>query len=44
MESLAEEWQAVAKVADRLFLVVFLITIVSTTLYIFVSRPEAPSD
>ena len=44
MESLAEEWQAVAKVADRLFLVVFLITIVSTTLYIFVSRPEAPSN
>ena len=41
-EALAEEWQAVAKVADRLFLIVFLITIASTTLYIFVSRPDIP--
>ena len=41
-ETLAEEWQAVAKVADRLFLIVFLITITCTTLYIFVNRPEPP--
>jgi len=41
-EALAEEWQAVAKVADRLFLIIFLITIAATTLYIFVNRPDEP--
>lgn len=42
IESLAEEWQAVAKVADRLFLIIFLVTIGATTMYIFLSRPSPP--
>ena len=43
IDSLTEEWQAVAKVADRLFLIVFLVTIGATSMYIFFSRPTEPS-
>ena len=41
-ETITEEWQAVAKVADRLFLIVFLSTIAITSVYIFIKRPELP--
>lgn len=42
-DELTEEWQAVAKVADRFFLIIFLLTILITTVYIFVSRPDHDS-
>eukprot|EP00111_Clytia_hemisphaerica_P023354 TCONS_00068759-protein len=42
-DELTEEWQAVAKVADRLFLIIFLLTIAITTVYIFVNRPDPDS-
>lgn len=40
VDSMIEEWQAVAKVADRFFLLVFLVTITVTTSYIFLNRPH----
>ena len=40
VDGLTEEWQVVAKVADRFFLLVFLLTITVTTSYIFLSRPR----
>ena len=40
LDGMTEEWQAVAKVADRFFLLVFLLTITVTTSYIFLSRPS----
>lgn len=42
-DELTEEWQAVAKVADRFFLIVFLFTIAAATTYLFVNRPN-PDD
>ena len=42
-DELTEEWQAVAKVADRFFLIVFLFTIAIATTYLFVNRPS-PDD
>jgi len=42
-DELTEEWQTVAKVADRFFLIVFLLTIGITTVYIFVNRPDYDS-
>lgn len=38
-EAIAEEWHAVAKVADRLFLIVFLSIIAFTSIYMFAKRP-----
>ena len=43
IEALSEEWQVVAKIADRFFLFVFLLTITVTTTYIFLSRPDNPA-
>jgi len=40
IDGMVEEWQVVAKVADRFFLLVFLVTITVTTSYIFLSRPN----
>ena len=43
-ETISEEWQAVAKVSDRLFLILFLTIVAVTTVYIFVNRPPQPTD
>lgn len=40
VDAMTEEWQVVAKVADRFFLLVFLLTITVTTAYIFLNRPK----
>eukprot|EP00794_Sanderia_malayensis_P012869 gene12869-14194_t len=40
IDAMTEEWQVVAKVADRFFLLVFLLTIAVTTAYIFLNRPR----
>lgn len=40
IDSMVEEWQVVAQVADRFFLLVFFVTITVTTSYIFLSRPN----
>ena len=40
IDGMVEEWQVVAKVADRLFLLMFLVTITVTTSYIFLKRPN----
>ena len=42
-DELTEEWQAVAKVADRFFLIVFLCTITIASVYLFSTRPS-PDD
>ncbi len=40
VDAMTEEWQVVAKVADRFFLLLFLLTITVTTAYIFLNRPH----
>ena len=39
-ETVLDEWEIVAKVADRSFLVLFLVTITCTSLMIFTSAPK----
>lgn len=40
LDELSDEWQAVAKVADRFFLLLFIFIITVTTIYIFYTRPS----
>lgn len=41
-EAVLDEWEIVAKVADRSFLVLFIVTIICTSLMIFTSAPRHP--
>ena len=42
LESVLDEWEIVAKVADRAFLVLFMVTIICTSLMIFTQAPRHP--
>ncbi len=40
LEGVLDEWEIVAKVADRSFLFLFIVTIICTSLMIFTSAPK----